>query len=244
MKNSFINFWKIESLIDYPIIRQGRQKRNYLNETYSSHGYHCKPMTIANVSGWEFLLPQDVTIIWDGINDSSSDHIKIIEGEYYNGKKIVATHTGNGMLTFLSNICIETDKNHFIFLDGPPNYFFEGAMPVKVAIRSDYFNYGENFFCWKITQANKEITFKKGMPFMFLLNFPINLLENTTIQIKDFKSNKELINKNDNYIKMKSTFEKENQNKWSHFYRDGITPSFPEGNNFSLNPKLIDPKNE
>jgi hypothetical protein len=242
MNSPFINFWKIDSKADYPEIRQGRVQREFLNETYMSHGYHCKPMTTSNVFGWEFLLPQDVTVIWDGIIDSSPDHIKILKGEYYNGKKMVVTHTGNGMLTFLSNICIETDPEHLSIITVPPNYLFDGAIPMDITLRTDFFHFAETFFAWRITKPNIEITFKKGMPFMFLKNYPINLLESTVTEIKNFDDDEKMVNNSKIHSNLRKDFHEKNKDSWSHFYRDGITPNFPKGNNYKIFPKLKDIK--
>ena len=141
----YIKFWKINDSIDYPEIRQGRVQRDYLNDTYKSHGYHCQPMTNSNLMGIEFILPQDVVVVWDGINDASPEHIKIIEGEFYNGYPLVNTNQANGMLQFSLNVAIETDKEHFCRLTGAPNYFIDGAKPMDVLLRTDYYNFNQNF---------------------------------------------------------------------------------------------------
>lgn len=198
-------------------------------------------MTTAHISGWEFLLPQDVTVIWDGTCDSAKDHIKILEGEFYDNKKIVRTDTANGMLTFDLNVTIETDKKHYSILKGSPNIFFEDADPVETIIRTDYFNFIENFFCWKIKTPNKPITFKKNMPIAFLINYPINLLESTLIQFKDFNLDNNKIKQKEEYSKIKSKFYKQSENwEWSHFYRKGKVSEDTELN-IKIKPKLMEP---
>ncbi len=198
-------------------------------------------MTSAHVSGWEFLLPHDVTVVWDGVSDSSKDHIKILDGEFYQGKRIVRTDTGNSMLTFDLNVTIETDKDHYSILKGSPNYFFQGADPVEVIIRSDYFNFNENFFCWKINTPHKKITFKKDMPIAFLLNYPINLLEKTVIEFKDFSSDNNKVMQKENYSKIKDEFfENAEEWGWSHFYRKGKISDNVELN-VNIKPRLMEP---
>ena len=141
----YIKLWKQEPNSEYPKVRQASIHRDYIKDTHKSHAYHCQPMTNANVSGWDFILPQDVTVIWDGVSDSSPDHIKIIEGQYFAGSELVRTNTANGMLTFNLGVSIETDKNHYSIIKGSPNYFFNDAIPVEVIIRTDHYNFFENF---------------------------------------------------------------------------------------------------
>lgn len=237
----YITLWKNDLSTDYPKVKQGSIHRDYLKNTYDSHAYHCQPMTTAHISGWEFLLPQDVTIIWDGVSDSSKDHIKILDGEFYQGKRIVRTDTGNGMLTFDLNVTIETDKKHYSILKGSPNYFIEDATPIEVVIRTDYFNFFENFFCWKINKSNKPITFKKNMPIAFLINYPIDLLESTNIEFKDFNLDKDKVFQKENYAQIKSDFFKNAKDwEWSHFYRKGKISSDTELG-IKIKPKLMEP---
>ena len=77
--------------------------------------------------GWEFILPHDVVAIWDGIADSSPDHVKILSGGDYNGISIAHPNTANGTITFEFNINLETDKDLYVLLNGAPNMFFNGA---------------------------------------------------------------------------------------------------------------------
>lgn len=198
-------------------------------------------MTNANVSGWDFVLPQDVTVIWDGISDSSPEHIKIIDGQYFNGIELVRTTTSNGMLTFNLGVTIETDKNHYSILKGSPNYFFNDASPVEVIIRSDYYNFLENFICWKIITPNKPITFKKGMPIAFLLNYPVELLQETSINFESINDNQEKLDQISEYLKLKEHAGANlNDWEWTHSYKKGLT--YKESQvKINLKPKLMEP---
>jgi len=198
-------------------------------------------MTNANVAGWDFILPQDVVVIWDGINDSSPDHIKVIEGQYFNGVELVRTNTANGMLTFNLGVSIETDKKHYSILKASPNYFFNDASAVEVIVRSDYYNFVENFICWKIITPNKPITFKKGMPIAFLINYPIELLESTSIAFKNIIDDKEKLNQVNKYSKLKQELSNDLGDwEWSHSYKKSIINQYDHGK-INLKPKLMEP---
>lgn len=238
----YITLWRQENKEACYKVVPGQLRRDFLDETVKGHGYHCPVLVSSNVSGWEILLPQDITVIWDGTVSPSDSHIKILSGEFYNGKKIVGTHTGNSMVTFMFNFIIETDKDHSILMTGPANYFFDGAVPTEALIRSDYFHYSENFFCWKMMKANVPVTFPKGMPIAFIRNYPNALLQSTTISTQDVENSQEMIEMIDGYVKIKEEFE---NNKgpweWSHHYKRGVTPNNKNGFDKIDKFKLMEP---
>lgn len=193
-----ITLWNTGLPTEWYEVREGSLKRDFLDETLNSHGYHCSPISSANLHGWEFILPQDVEVVWDGISDTSADHVKIIRGEVLpSGTPFVHTDTANGTIAFNLNCFIETDENHYTLISGAPNYFINGAKPLSALIRSDIWSFTPIQFCWKITTPNKPVIFEKGMPFAFLLNYPIQTLQSTTLNIK--KASKEILAKSSEY---------------------------------------------
>lgn len=217
----FITIKSIESSSTYYEVRPSSVKREFLDNTYKAHGYHCQPMTTANMHGWEFILPQDVELIWDGISDTSSDHVKILTGQFLpNGSALVDTATANGTITFNLNAVIETDKDHYCLLMGPPNHFVEGAAPMSALIRSDWYQHTPLQFCWKLTVANTKIVFKAGTPFLFLINYPKNLLEQTQLKIRQINNEEGFAI--EEYAKARAEFYENHESfRWAHQYKTG-----------------------
>lgn len=181
---------------------------------------------MSNMHGWEFSLPHDVVVIWDGVSDSGDSHVKILSGEKLENITIASTVTGNATLTFHFNVNIETDKAHYCVLSGPPNYLFEGAQALNAIWRSDFYNYAPINFCWRITKANEEIVFPKGMPVMYLMNYPIGLLEGTEIEFKDVEPDSDLETQIKSYRVKRQEFYKDSPAwSWGNFYKKGIGPS-------------------
>ena len=139
--------------------------------------------------------------------------------------RIASTLTGSGTITFQLNCFFETDKDHYIMMSGSPNYFVDGVKPMNALWRSDYYTYGEANFCWKITEPNKVVTFKKGTPIAFIYNYPKDLLESTSISIENLAENKDLISKIDAYAQKRHKFYEENEDwTWGNFYKKGVGP--------------------
>jgi hypothetical protein len=127
-------------------------------------------------------------------------------------------------------------------LSGPPNYFFEDAKAFDIILRTDHHNHQQVFFAWKLLTKNKPIVFPKGMPFMFLKNYPVNLLENTKIEYKNISEDLEKKASVDKYQEMLDNFHKTNEPWiWSHYYKKGINGDYPEGIEWNLKPKLMEP---
>jgi hypothetical protein len=182
-------------------------------------------MAMSNMHGWEFSLPHDVVVTWDGITDAQGDHVKILSGEKFGDLTIATTITGNATVTFYFNTHIETDKDHYCLLSGPPNYPFEGAQALNAVWRSDFYSYSQVNFCWRITKANEEITFPKGMPVMFLMNYPIGLLESTDIDFKNVEDAPILKERVEAYGKKRQDFYANSPAwSWGNFYKKGIGP--------------------
>lgn len=189
-------------------------------------------MTTANLHGWEFLLPQDITVIWDGVSDTTPNHVTILDGQKLpNGNNLADTTTGNATISFNLNAFLDTDENHYSLLMGPPNHFVQGAKPMSALIRSDWYKHTTLNFCWQITTPNKPITFKKDTPFMYLINYPKNLLETTDLSVKiatDEQKNKMIEYSND-----RNKFYEENPPfKWASLYKKGTDGTSEDSTQF------------
>lgn len=240
--HQFIKLWTQDpNLFPYDV-KQGSVKRDYLTETYKSHGYNCQPMTVINTHGWEFLLPHEVRVIWNGVNNSDPNNVTILDGEFYNGMRIASNLTANGTITFQLNCYLETDEDHYIVMGGSPNYFIDGVKPMSALWRSDFYKYSEANFCWKITEPNKEIVFKKGTPISFIYNYPKALLESTSISINKLSENKELELNISSYSEKRNNFYKNNEDwSWGNFYKKGIGPNDEKYLDSVFRIKLMEP---
>jgi hypothetical protein len=217
-----ITLIKIDPLVDQYEVRPGKNKRDFLDQTRDSHGYVCQPMSTIGFHGWEFILPCDVKFIWDGIADEDGSHVKILEGEFINGCKLVDTGTANGTLTFNIGYLIKTDPDHNILMSGAPNTFIDGVTPMDAILQTDWYHWNVSQFCWKINKANEVITIPKGTPFLFIRNYPKDLLETTEFIIKDGTA--EEFQDLDKYNTLRDSYRQDPSMawKWHQLYKRGL----------------------
>lgn len=217
----YLNIWALGNDTSYPIVKPGSLKRDFLTETHQAHGYHCQPLSTANLHGWDFIIPHDIEVIWDGVSNTESTHVKVISGgNLDNGVPIVETTTANATVAFNLHCYIETDSNHYALLSGPPNTFIQGAKPMSALVRSDWYHYTSLQFCWRLTTPNKVIKFPAGTPFMRVINYPIGLLEDTEISVKI--ATDEMRARARAYASERNKFYADNPNKWPFLYKKQI----------------------
>jgi Family of unknown function (DUF6065) len=186
-------------------------KREWMDDTWDAHAYRCFPVTLGNQTGWTLSFPEDISFIWDGISDSSPDHVKILSGNKY-----VYTGRANGTISFKTGIMFKTEEDVTLMHMPVPNQFIDGVQAFTTLISTSFFH-GEFPCAWMITKPNVEIFIKANTPIISIL--PINLLNlnESEIEIK----NKEYAPPSPytpNYPNVIAEYGKKNE--WSNFYRD------------------------
>jgi hypothetical protein len=152
-------------------IEQLHVKRDWMEETANKHAYMCFPVTLTNRLGWGISYPQDIRFIWDGITDTTPDHIKILEGEEY-----VNTNRGNATISFNSGLILRTDEDTSILTMPVPNQFIRGAQSYTTLISTSFFM-PDLPLAWRVTEPNIEIVIPAGTPVAAILPISISGLE-------------------------------------------------------------------
>ena len=98
-----------------PEIQQSRLMRGWMDDTYNKHAYRCLPLSMANVNGWEILLPCDVVVKWDGGDTVPT----LVSGGEYNNR-MVADCNKIGMVDFPLEPYIKLGFHRFKLLRARP----------------------------------------------------------------------------------------------------------------------------
>jgi hypothetical protein len=193
-------------------LQQLSVKREWMDETDEAHAYKCFPVSLTNQLGWGVSFPEDITFIWDGISDSTPDHIKIISGDKY-----AFTSRGNATVSFNTGIVFKTNEETSLLTMPVPNYLRDGIQQFTTIISSSFFQ--QPFPCaLRVTRPNVEITIKANTPIFSIV--PINLQEIQNSEVI-FESPELLTKLNFNASEYNSEAKRLNMlGKWSNFYRD------------------------
>jgi hypothetical protein len=190
-------------------------KRDWMDETPDKHAYRCFPVTQANMIGWNLSFSEDVSFIWNGINDTSSENIKIFKGETfsYSGR-------GQSTLSFNTGLIFRSQENVSLFTINPVNYFNDKFETVSSLISTSW--YDTSFpLAIKAREANKTITIKAGYPVATIIPVSLTDMDNTSIDLFDYLDPERKRQKaQESYGQASQILNR--GGKWTDWYRDAI----------------------
>jgi hypothetical protein len=151
-------------------LRPAPRRRRWMDETPRAFAYHCLPLVIANLHGWEMLCPFSFEALWLGGAGQADVQIACDPDELRRRPSFVASHFGSGILSFAPLVIVRTAPGHNLWVSGPTNTFKDGIQAMSGSIEADWmpFTFSMN---WKLTRPGLPVRFEKGEPFCSF--FPI-----------------------------------------------------------------------
>jgi hypothetical protein len=204
---------------DVSVIDQLPMHRDWMDITFEKHAYQCFPVSLSNRLGWGISYPEDIVFIWDGVNDSSPDHVKIISGEKY-----VTPRRGNATISFYTDITFTGEENeNFTLLTMPvPNQFIRGAQCMTTLISTSVLS-NEFPVSWMITEPNVEITIPAKTPIAAIVPISLSDIQNHELEIRNDRPAYMTQKWVDNMFERGEAQQAMNSSgEWTHFYRDAI----------------------
>jgi hypothetical protein len=160
-----------KSYADSANIEQLSAKRDWMDETRDKHAYMCFPISLTNRLGWGISFPEDIVFIWDGITDTTPDHVTILKGEKY------ADNTrGNATISFKSGLVFKTDSQTTMLTMPTPNLFIRGAQCYTTLISTSFYIHSLPL-AWRATEPNIEITIPANTPVAAVVPMSLTSLE-------------------------------------------------------------------
>lgn len=196
-------------------ISQLSVKRKWMNRTYDRHAYNCFPITLTNGLGWGISFPEDISFIWDGVFDSTSDHIKILSGEKY-----VSTNRGQATVSFDTGLLFRTDENVSLLTMPVPNQFIPGATAFTTLMSTSFYRGGLPI-AWMVTSPNVEITIPAGTPVAAVIPISIGELQKQELLVIDSPPDPEFYREISDDLE--ALIEASKTGNWAHLYRNAIT---------------------
>jgi hypothetical protein len=187
-------------------------KRDWMDETFDAHAYKCFPVTLTNSLGWGLSFPEDISFIWDGISDSSANHVKILSGEKY-----CYAERGNSTISFRTGLILKTNQDVTLLQMPVPNMFIDGVQSFTTLISTSFFN--SEFPCaLRITKPNSIITIKANQPIISIIPLSLNFIDNSEIKFESISKMPKPKFNNNEYSK--AVQEITSSGSWTNFYRN------------------------
>lgn len=189
-------------------------KRDWMDQTPDQHAYRCFPVTLMNTIGWSLSAKVDLVFKWDGIVDTTPDHVEVISGN-----DICHTNRGQASVSINTGYLFRTDPNISLITLNPHNYFNEDFQVISSVMSTSFYN---NMFplAIRLMKPNKEIVIKAGTPIASIIPLSLSALKDESIVIEDFDHNEEYYSSIKRYGDAVQSLNKEG--KWSDFYRNAI----------------------
>ena len=167
--------------------RPASPKRDWMDNTPQQHAYRCLPILHANQHGWEILLKQGFSAIWNG-GQHQSDLLFDFEGISPDGYPPVLSAFGSGIITFHIPCLFQTPPNTNIMITGLPNHFKDGVQPLTGIVECDWYQESGFTMNWKITRPHTIIHFAIHEPIGFFFPIPRGYAESFQPRLRTFSS--------------------------------------------------------
>jgi len=130
------------------------------------------PLSIANASGWEIILPFSFEAVWYGDDAMGSIQFRSADQRV---RHLVTSHFGHGVMTFHTGWLFRTSPGWAIWTRGAPNTVKDGIVPLDGLVETDWlpFPFTMN---WRFTRPGV-VRFEAGEPFCFITFVPHGLLD-------------------------------------------------------------------
>jgi len=189
-------------------------KRDWMDETSDNHAYRCFPVTQANVIGWNLSCTEDIEFEWDGITDQTDQHVTIFSptGSY--------AGRGQASISLNTSLVFRTDPDVSIFTINPVNYFSNDFETMSNLMSTSFYD-NPLPLAIKARYPNKAITIKAGTPLATIIPISLSSLNNTAIQIFDYKDeDRKRLDANISYGEAAQVVNSSGQ--WTDWYRDAV----------------------
>lgn len=198
-----------------PEIRPGAIRRDWMDATYNKHAYRCLALTGANCNGWEVVLQQDVTVVWDGGNCIP----RITDGEIYEDRQI-ANCNKIGIIDFHIGWAINPPEGYGVWITGAPNHFVDGATPLAANMPAWWPD--DESFLWKINKIGEPVTFRGGEPFAFFMIYDRSVMPQIEFESSNAWEDEEFIGARIRYSLAKAAKAQDEPWTWMNGIRTGL----------------------
>jgi hypothetical protein len=189
-------------------------KRDWMDLTSENHAYRCFPVTQSNVIGWYLSCSEDIIFTWDGINDQTDKHVKIVSPSgSYSGR-------GQSSISLNTSLVFKTDPDVSIWTIHPVNYFNDDFETMSSVISTSFYD-NPLPLALKAKKANVETIIKAGTPIATIIPISLTNLNNTTIEIVEYKDeDRSRTNANIAYGEAAQVLN--SSGNWTDWYRNAV----------------------
>lgn len=189
--------------------------RDWMDNSWNKHAYMCFPMTIANSLGWGISFDVDIKVIWNGVEDTSPEHVTILAGE-----SVASADRAHSTVSLSTGLVINTSENVTMLTMPVPNQYIPGIQTMTTLMSTSFYR-GHFPLALKITEPNREILIPAGTPVAAILPISVKKLQTDfTLKITEGNFSEDYWNEMAKYGEAAQA--KNSVGDWSRMYRDAV----------------------
>lgn len=143
-----------------------------MDSTGNRFAYRCLPLNIANQNGWLLLNRTEFEAYWYGGKTKSDIDVRFFDRT----DNHVASHFGDGVLTFFIPYIFRTPPGINLWVKGPTNFIRDGIQALEGVVETDW-SPATFTMNWHFTRPFEWIRFKKDDPICMIVPIPRGLTE-------------------------------------------------------------------
>lgn len=206
----------VEKMMGCPIVISPMSiKRDWMDETPQGHAYRCFPVGQANMIGWSISCKEDIRFIWNGINDTTAETVKILDEKQY-----LYTGRGQSTISFSTGLIFRSEKDISLLTINPVNSFNPDFETMSSLISTSFYD-NPLPLAIKAKIPNKEVVIKAGTVLATIIPISLTMLNNTAIHLIDYSDiDRKREQANKEYGEAAQVVNQ--TGKWTDWYRDAV----------------------
>jgi hypothetical protein len=145
--------------------------RDWMDASRERFAYRCLPLVMANRAGWVLPSPCRFSARWNGGNLPRD--VRLWFGRAGADHR-VASHFGEGVLTFTIPFLFRTPPGINLWVKGPSNWLKDGIQPLEGLVETDW-AVATFTMNWRFTRPGHLVRFEAGEPCAMLVPVPRDL---------------------------------------------------------------------
>jgi hypothetical protein len=201
--------------------------RDWIERSSQRFAARCLPLLIANQSGWEVVLDEELTATWNG--KSGTKNVMIECSPRMRG--VASSHFGLGILTFQLQYLFRTPPGYNLLVRGPANRPKAGISALEGVIETDW-TAASFTMNWQITEVLRAVRFAAGEVIALIVPQRRGELERFEPRLVPLPEDPDLASRHEFFKRSRSAFVKDlkvedspaQEAGWQRYYFQGRDP--------------------
>lgn len=203
----------------YPCkIEQTPIHRDWMDDTFDRHAYHCFPVSLANRLGWSISFSEEISFIKRESEENKNNYVDILSGGDF-----VSNRRANNTVSLDTGITFYADNNVSLLTLPPPNIFIDGVQCISTIISTSAL-IGQFPVALMVKKSEEIISIPAGTPIATIIPISLKDINSMELIIKNNLPEYMTSDSWEHSMKERARVSEDlnSRGEWTHFYRDAV----------------------